>query len=166
MQQQCIPPQSETLCFSSCLFKGPPPAPIGHLTHVWANTAHRVSRLALSCLQLPVSFTSAKNTGVNCVTVWHGSVVWCHKVTEWKVWLLTRCFRHSVFHGREELPMAWNLGFLTFITFYTHKNPLEHIQGKEKKHDRKIKKCLFNISIHIVSLIKREDHSQTPRNTT
>ena len=45
MLQLCIPHLSETLCFSSCLFKGLPllntqSALIGQLTHAWINTAN------------------------------------------------------------------------------------------------------------------------------
>ena len=47
------------------------------------------------------------NTGIYYANVWHGDIVWCHKVIELKVKLLTRCFRSSVWCGREELPLAW-----------------------------------------------------------
>lgn len=35
---------------------------------------------------------------------------------------LARRFRSSVFCGREELSLVWTLTFLTFKTFYWHKN--------------------------------------------
>ena len=50
------------------------------------------------------------------------TVTWCHQVTELKVGLLMRCFRSSVFCGREELLLVQALTFLTFKIFYMHKN--------------------------------------------
>ena len=75
---------------------------IGQLTHAWASTSQSVS----SHFQLPVSFTSTVYIGINYANVWHGDVVWCHKVTEFKAGLLTQQFRHfcgSVLWGKEEL---------------------------------------------------------------
>ena len=45
-----------------------------------------------------------------------------------------RCFWSRVFRGREELPLAQALGFLTLEIF----NNLKHTEGKKKlkKHNR------------------------------
>ena len=51
-------------------------------------------------------------------TVWHGDVVWCHKVTELKAGLLTRCFQVQGFLW--ELLLAST--FLTLTFFCMHKN--------------------------------------------
>ena len=84
-----------------CLLKAPPPsALIGRQCALCCQSA-------LSNFQLPLSITLSVNLGMNNTNTWHCDVAWCHKVTELKAGLLTRCFRNSDFCGREELPLAF-----------------------------------------------------------
>ena len=97
---------SETLWFSSCLFKAPLLSPmIGLLTHAWARTANNNGAAVL------IQFLDAKldAEGMDFANVWHGEVVWCPKVTELKAILPTRRFRSSVSGGMEELLLVWTI---------------------------------------------------------
>ena len=97
---------------------------IGQLKHV-----HVPATLATTATRVCISNTS----------VWHGDVVWYHKVSVLKVVLLTRSFRHfrsSVFREREELPLVQTLGFLTVKIW---------IQTLKKKW-KKTKKCNGSLS--------------------
>ena len=58
-----------------------------------------------------------------CANLWHGDVMWCHKVTELKAGPLTRRFRSRVFCGREELLLVLTL---TSLTSNIHKNNTTH----------------------------------------
>ena len=79
--QLFIPHPSETLWFSSCLFKPPPQTP----SLLWLVSSlkpeHRSPCLwsALLCFQLPISFTSTVNVGINYPSVWHVNSVQHHR---------------------------------------------------------------------------------------
>ena len=68
-----IPPQSETLCFSSCLFKAPPfsntqSTLIGQLTHTWASIANNNRAAVLN--QFLYANLAAWQKLCKCVTLW------------------------------------------------------------------------------------------------
>ena len=68
-----------------------------------------ISFLRLSSLAAVLN----QSMGINYANVWHGDVVWCHKVTELKAGLLTRRLWSSVLCGRGELLLVRTLTFKT-----------------------------------------------------
>ena len=91
--------------FSSRLFKTWSPL-IGQRTDTWPGTAIN-NRVAV----LNHAYVPNRLLRNNHANLWHGDVLWCHKVTELKVGLLMRRFRSSVFCGREELLLVGTLTF-------------------------------------------------------
>ena len=100
-----LPEVFEIATLSSCLFK-PHPSPDYSACSDWsAHTSlsqlhSPCLRSPLLCFELPVSFTFTVNIGINNANVWHGDIVWCHKVTGLKAGLLTKPFRNTVFCWR------------------------------------------------------------------
>ena len=76
-------------------------------------------------------------------------VVWCEEVLEFKAGRLTRCFRSSVFCGREELPLLQTFGFLTLKTFYMRENLFETLNERKKlkKGSSSLKNKKRNLSV-------------------
>ena len=108
-----FPPLSEKLCFSSCLFKAPPPEELvcsNWSAHTRLTQQHTPClRSALSCFQLPVSFPSIVN-------------IWCKFVTWWcsvmsQSYRIEVHFRSSLSCGRKELLLAWIFNFFFFSLF-------------------------------------------------
>ena len=141
------------LCFGSCLFKGPlsntPSALIGQLTHAWASTVHRVpSWLALSCFQLPVRFTSSMIIGRNCANMWHGDIIWCQKVTEWRRdnWLGVSGAKFSVRARSSRLCRLWLLTVKTFSCTRSKNNTLKE---RRKSTVSLFLRLFFNLSLSL-----------------
>lgn len=76
---------------------------------------------------------------INNVNVWHGDVLWCHKVPELKAGLLMRSLSSSVYRGKEELLLV--LKNLQCIKHWRKGK-------KQKKHDRSPLICSLN-SAHL-----------------
>ena len=118
------------LFFSSCLFKLPAPEyPVcsnwsaqTHLSqHPDNNKAAVVNQLL--CAKLAV--------GTYYAIMWHGDVVWCHKVTELKAGLLTTRFRNSAFCGREELLLVQT--FVNCKDLLRAQEPIKHWRKGDKQ---------------------------------
>ena len=105
--QHCIHRLSDTLYFSSCLFKAPTPKyPVSSdwSAHTCLSQhSHQQQQQQLSSCANPILARWTGCTLINKATVWHGDVVWCHKITELKAGLLTRRFRSRDLCGRKEL---------------------------------------------------------------
>ena len=78
-------------------------------THTLASTANRYWAAVLN------QFVHARHKSCICVTWWRR--VWCQKVTELKVGLLTRPFRCSVSCGRED-----PLSGADLLNFWMHRD--------------------------------------------
>ena len=94
--------------------------------------------------------------------MWHGEVVWCHEVTEFKARPLTRRFRSSDLCGREELLLVQTLTFLTFGIFDMPGTFKHWRKGKKKKKAWKVSlKFVFAPNNHYPQLIWDSCQSQT-----
>ena len=65
----------------------------------------------------------------------------CHLVTKEKGWNSNEAFEaaeKSDFYGKELVPLAWTLGFVSSRTVYMHKKLYNTLKGREKmdKHNR------------------------------
>ena len=132
--QHCIPPLSQTLCFSSCPFKPPPSWTLSLL------------RLVCSLMHEPALLTRTEQLcrrnckvpnyllGIKYVNTWHSDVVWCHNVMELKVGLPIRHFKSSVFCGRGT--SVWgNFAFFHFLDFfYMHNDLYKTLKDRGKKN--------------------------------
>lgn len=123
VQQHCIPSLSFPFGIPSLLWlvssHEPVPAPL--------TASHADSRFLISTM----------NTCINYANVSHGDV-WCHKVKDIKGGNTGRTFRSSVFFGRVELPLVPSLSFLTFKTFYLHKNLYNALEERENTIKHKV----------------------------
>ena len=114
--QHWTPPLSETLRFSSRLFKAPPPEGSAHqsINLLWLVSWH---------MPEPAPLTTRDHLAESIFTLIIQIVSQCD-VTESqhkKARLLTRRFRSSVFCGSEELLVVRASTFWTFKKFETHK---------------------------------------------
>ena len=78
-------------------------APLCPLWLVSSHTPETVTLTPTEQLCWTTCYVTNQLLSRNYVKVGHGDLVWCHKVTELKAGLTTRCFRNTVFCGRGEL---------------------------------------------------------------